>query len=145
MLGLGLPPAPWRGRGRKAAEGVESRLPMIERPVARSKLRRRKPPNTAAFKHETTQIASMAGRDMLTIQPVAQEAIKAMLGLADWFPFIVALTLSLLLSTSCFGVVQKAALRECVVRVPLATMLTFSTALETNNFVAHSMRGCQPL
>jgi hypothetical protein len=91
--------------GRNSAEGVESRLPMVERPVARSKLRRRKTPDTAIFKHEITQIALMAGFDMLTIQPVAQEEIKAMLGLPDWFPFIVALTVSLLLSTYCFGVV----------------------------------------
>ena len=64
-----------------------------------------------------------------------------MLGLPDCFPFIVALTVALLLSTYCFGVVQKAALRECVVLIPLATVIIFSTALGTNNFIAHGRQG----
>jgi len=90
------------------------------------------------FQNGSTQVGVMVGIVAAVSQPFARAEI---LGIN---PLIVAIIVSCLLAIYQIRLVQKAAIGECVILVPIVAAIMFSMSLGTNNLVANLRRGDQP-
>lgn len=84
----------------------------------------------------STQVAIMAGIVTMVSQPFAQSKIQALLGLAESFPVIVAIFVSVLLAAYQVFALQRAKRSEGLVLVPLVALIVFSSYTGTNQLLA---------
>lgn len=90
-------------------------------------------PGAGLLQHSSTQIGVMAGFVTMVSQPFVQ--LRDVLGLAPYFPIIVAIVVSFLLAAYQVVRVQKACLSDCLILVPLVAMITFSSYVGTNQIL----------